>query len=242
MKNSIFESNKYLNQNINNLFSLNKGLNFENIPDITNFRNDIKLFDEPLSHKINFLIQTQENKNIQNINQKKVLNNNNENIQNKISFNIDHINNINNIKKNNDNLNNKSGILYKIPQPFNDNKENKKKDNQIKNNNNEINESNINNIKENIVIQNNDLFNLIFNNNDNNFIFNKLNQAYNKILFPGFNNILDFKNNYYNPINLFSNYLYSPINQGNNISTNNNRNIDDFIINNFLNKKVMFNK
>ena len=223
MKITLFESNKSLNPSNSNLSNLTNILNFENTPNANNCINDNKLFNEPSSHKINFLTQTQENNYIQNKNQNILLN----------------INNNNDIKNNNDNLNYKSEILYKFPQCFHDNKGNKIQNNQIKNNNNEIAESNINNIKGNNDNQNNILFNLkdyMFNYN-NNSILNELNQHYNNILF---NSILDFKNNYYNSKNIFSNYSNCPINQENNISINNNRNLDDFINNNFLSKKVMF--
>ena len=231
---SLLESNKYFNPN-NNLIALNAGLN-------SNFRNDIKLYNEPFQNKINFLIQTQENKNKQNMNLNNIVNNEIDNITNKISFNVNHINTID--EKNNKNLNNNSAILPNFPNFFNDNKENKNKDNQT-NNNYKLNESNgININKENNINQNNDILNvkdsLIFNNNSNYFL-NNLNQTYNKILFPGFTNIFNYDNNLINPMNIFPYFSYLPLNQKNNFIANMIRN-ENIINNNLLGKKSDINK
>ena len=69
-------------------------------------------------------------------------------------------------------------------------------------------------------------------NNNNNYSLNYFNRAYNKILFPEFHNSYNFKNNFYNPMNIFPYYSYFPLNQENAYSINNNRNAN--YVNNFL--------
>lgn len=173
----------------------------------TNYKDEIKLINNPLQHKINFKVDVNENKNDEKNSQNSVINSNNLFVN---------INNNNNIKNSNESQKINYDIFPNFPSFFNDNMQaiNKKKnkDNQtkLKNNNilkiykdnciGQIPENNKNNL---LTIKNPFIFK-----NNNNIYLNDFRQTYNKILFPGISQLsllLSIKNSFFKPLNTLNN-------------------------------------
>lgn len=157
-----FDTSKIFNKPNNNWLNINTPPLFDKIPTLTNFSNDIKLFNEIQKPKINFTVEKQPDNNL---NQK----NENESIQknkNELPLNV---NNDNQEKKNEiqveNSQNNNEIKMPNFPSFFSDNKDNINKN---KNFENQINAS-INNLKiSNVNITNNP----IKNNNKLNMVLN----------------------------------------------------------------------
>ena len=160
-----FDTSKIFSKPNNNWFNINTPPIFDKIPTLTNFNNDIKLFNEIQKPRINFNVEKQpDNK----LNQK-TENENSQNYKSELPLNS----NNNNLEKKNENEIENCKINEEIKMPnfpsfFSDNK-----DNDIKNKNleNPIN-TNINNVSIGNTNLNNNQNNQIKNNNKINMLLN----------------------------------------------------------------------